>query len=68
MDTLLPSTRAPLLKLSTGSIAPVLPSRTPLYVHSAPSVPVEQEKPDTARRANGVSMGSDQINWTAYPL
>ena len=48
VGTLLPLTRAPLLKASTGSAGPLSPSRTLPHVRSAPSATVEQEKPDTA--------------------
>ena len=68
VDPLLPPTGAPFLKSSTGSAGPLSSSRTPLHVRRAPSAPVEQEKPGTARRASGDSTASGQINRTAYPL
>ena len=68
VDTLFPPTRAPFLKSCTGSAGPLSSSRTPLHMHSAPSAPVEQEKLDTARRANGNPTASGHINRTAYPL
>ena len=68
VDTLLPPTRAPFIKSFTGSAGPLSSSRTPLHVRSTPPAPVEQDKPDTARRASGDSTASGQINRTAYPL
>ena len=44
---LLPPTRAPLLKTSTGSAGPPSSSRTLTHVHRAVSVPVEQEEEPT---------------------
>ena len=38
---------------STGSAGLLSPSCTLTHVRSAPSATVEQEKPDTARRASG---------------
>ena len=64
----LPPTRAPFLKSSPGSAGPHSTSLTPPRVRYAPSVAVEQEKPDTARRARGDSTASGQINRTEYPL
>ena len=68
MGTLLPPARAPLLKASTGPAGPLSPSRTLTHVRSAPSAKVEQEKPDTARRAHGDSATFDQINRIIIPL
>ena len=44
---LLPPTRAPILKTSTGSAGPRSSSRTLTHVQRAGSVPVEQEKEPT---------------------
>ena len=68
VDALLPPTRAPFQKSSTGSAGPVASSRTPPHVRSAPSAPVEQGKPDTARHGSGDPTASGQINGTAFPL
>ena len=62
VDNLVPPTGGPLLKASTGSAGPLSPSRTLTHVRRAPSATVEQEKPDTARRASGDSTTSGQIN------
>ena len=67
VDNLVPPTGGPLLKASTGSTDPLSPSRTLTYVRSAPSATVEQEKPDTARRASGDSTTSGQINRSIIP-
>ena len=64
----MPPTRRPLLKASTGSPGPLSPSRTLIDVRSAPSATVEQEEPDTARRASGDSTTSGQINRSIIPL
>ena len=67
VNNLVPPTRGPLLKASTGSAGPLSPSRTLTHVRSAPSATVEQEKPDTARRASGDSTTSGQINRSIIP-
>ena len=63
----MPPTGSPLLKASTESPGPLSPSRTLAHVRNAPSATVEQEKPDTARRASGDSTTSYQINRSAIP-
>ena len=67
VDNLLPPTGSPLLKSSTGSAGSLSPSRTLTHVRGNPSATVEQEKPDTARRASGESTTSGQINRSTIP-
>ena len=67
VDNLVPPTGGPLLKEYTGSAGPRSPSRTLTHVHSAPSATVEQEKPDTVRRASGDTTTSSQINRSIIP-
>ena len=68
VGTLLSPTQAPLVKASAGSAGPLSPSRTLPHVRSAPSATVENEKPDTARRASCDSTISGQINRIVVPL
>ena len=68
VDIVLPPTQTPFLKSSLGSASPLSSSRAPLHVHSAPSTPVEQGIPGTARRASVDSTASGQINRAAYPF
>ena len=68
VGTLLPPTRAPILKASTGSAGPLSPSPTLTHVRSAPPTTVERKQPDTARRVSGDSTISSQINQTIIPL
>ena len=67
VDNLLPPTGSPLLKASNGSAGPLSPSRTLTRVRSAPSAAVDQEEPDTARRASGDSTTSGQIHRSIIP-
>ena len=53
VDTLLPPTRAPLLNAPTVFAGHLSPSCMLPHVCGAPSATVEQEKPDTVRRASG---------------
>ena len=46
---MLPPTRAPLMKTTTGSAGPSPSSRTLTHVHQAASLPVEQEEEPTLR-------------------
>ena len=65
----MPPTQSPLLITSSAPEGPLSSSRTIPYLRSAPSVTViEQEKPDTARRASGDSTAFGQINRTVIPL
>ena len=68
VEKLVPPTGGPLLKASTGSAGPLSPPRTLSHVRSAPTATVEQDKPDTARRASGDSTACGQINRTVIPL
>ena len=68
VGTLLPPTRAQLLKVSTGSAGSFSSSRTVPHVRSAPSATVEQDKAGTSRRDSGDSTASGQINRTVIPL
>ena len=61
-DNFVPPTGGPLLKASTGFACPLPPLRTLTNVRSALSATVEQEKPDTTRRASSESTTSGQIN------
>ena len=67
VDNLVPPTGGPFLKAYTGSAGPPSPSRTLTHVRRAPSTSVEQEKPDTARRASGDSTTSGQIDRSIIP-
>ena len=66
-DNFVPPTGGPLLKASTGFACPLPPLRTLTNVRSALSATVEQEKPDTTRRASSESTTSGQINRSVIP-
>ena len=67
VDNLVPPTGGPHFEASTGSAGSLSFSRTLTHVRHASSAIVEQEKPDTARRASGDSTTSSQINRSIIP-
>ena len=64
---MLPPTRAPLMKTTTGSASPALSSRTNPRASGSVATSGAGRRTDTARRPSGDATASSLISWTLFP-